>query len=106
MQKKTDRAPISKLAYRVDEAGEVSGLGRFSIYELIGDGRLSSMKVGGRRLIVHEDLEAAEKQQGGVSCAARARVLTKCDCDRGERASFGVEIAVAGKRAPEKRYGP
>ena len=61
MQKKTDRAPANKLAYRIDEAGEVSGLGRSSIYELIGDGRLSSVKVGGRRLILHEDLEALLK---------------------------------------------
>jgi excisionase family DNA binding protein len=59
--KKLDCAQVNKLAYRINEAREVSGLGRSSIYELIGDGRLSSVKVGGRRLILHEDLEALLK---------------------------------------------
>jgi excisionase family DNA binding protein len=58
VQKQTNRPPVNKLAYRIDEAEIVSGLGRSSIYELISDGRLSSVKIGGRRLILHEDLEA------------------------------------------------
>jgi excisionase family DNA binding protein len=69
MQRKTDCAQVNKLAYRIDEAGEVSGLGRSSIYELIGDGRLSSVKVGGRRLILHEDLEALLKSSKTPSVA-------------------------------------
>jgi excisionase family DNA binding protein len=69
MQRKTDYAQVNKLAYRIDEAGEVSGLGRSSIYELIGDGRLSSVKVGGRRLILHEDLEALLKSSKTTSVA-------------------------------------
>jgi len=69
MQRKTDRAQANKLAYRIDEAEDVSGLGRSSIYELISDGRLSSVKIGGRRLILHEDLEAL--LQHGKTAAAR-----------------------------------
>lgn len=46
-----------KLAYRIDEAVRVSGLGRSTIYEEIKCRRLKSVKVAGRRLILREDLE-------------------------------------------------
>jgi excisionase family DNA binding protein len=47
-----------KLAYRIDEAIHVSGLGRTTIYDEIKSQRLKSVKVAGRRLILREDLEA------------------------------------------------
>lgn len=45
-----------KLAYRIDEAVKASGLGRTFIYEHIAKGALQSIKVGGRRLILHDEL--------------------------------------------------
>lgn len=39
------------LAYRVSDAALVSGLSRSTLFELIADGRLASIKVCGRRLI-------------------------------------------------------
>lgn len=45
-----------KLAYRIDEAVKASGLGRTFLYERIASGELKSIKVGGRRLILREDL--------------------------------------------------
>ena len=47
-----------KLAYRIDEAVHVSGLGRTTIYDEIKKQRLKAVKVAGRRLILREDLEA------------------------------------------------
>lgn len=47
-----------KLAYRIDEAVQVSGLGRTTIYDEIKNQRLKAIKVAGRRLILREDLEA------------------------------------------------
>ena len=47
-----------KLAYRIDEAAQASGIGRTSLYELIGSGRLKAFKAAGRRLIMRADLEA------------------------------------------------
>jgi excisionase family DNA binding protein len=47
-----------KLAYRVDEAIQVSGLGRTFLYEHIANGQLPSVKIGGCRLILHDDLLA------------------------------------------------
>ena len=45
-----------KIAYRIDEAVKASGLGRTFLYERIASGELKSIKVGGRRLILHLDL--------------------------------------------------
>jgi excisionase family DNA binding protein len=39
------------LAYGVNDAAKVTGLSRSSIYNLIGEGRLRSVLVAGRRLI-------------------------------------------------------
>ena len=47
-----------KLAYRIDEAAQASGIGRTSLYELIGSGQLKAFKAAGRRLIMRADLEA------------------------------------------------
>ncbi len=47
-----------KLAYRIDEAALASGIGRTSLYELIGSGQLKAFKAAGRRLIMRSDLEA------------------------------------------------
>ena len=47
-----------KLAYQVNEAVHVSGLGRTTIYELIKAEKLKTVKAAGRRLIMREDLEA------------------------------------------------
>ncbi|WKL57644.1 excisionase family DNA-binding protein [Asticcacaulis sp. ZE23SCel15] len=45
-----------KLAYRIDEAVKASGLGRSFLYEKMAEGKLRSVKVGGRRLIMRSDL--------------------------------------------------
>ncbi len=47
-----------KLAYRVDEAVKASGLGRSFLYEHMASGDLPSIRIGGRRLILHDDLVA------------------------------------------------
>jgi excisionase family DNA binding protein len=47
-----------KIAYRIEEAVHVSGLGRTTIYDQIKNRRLRAIKVAGRRLILREDLEA------------------------------------------------
>ena len=49
---------LERLAYSVLEAAAVTGLSRSKLYELIQSGGLSSIKIGGRRLIRHADLVA------------------------------------------------
>ena len=46
-----------KIALRIPEASHISGLSRSKLYELIGDGKLHSVKAAGRRLILRADLE-------------------------------------------------
>jgi excisionase family DNA binding protein len=47
---------IEKIAYRIDEAVQASGLGRTFLYERMASGELKSIKIGGRRLIRATDL--------------------------------------------------
>lgn len=42
---------IEPLAYSINEACRVSSLGRTRLYELIGEGRLETRKIGKRTLI-------------------------------------------------------
>lgn len=50
------RASTGKLAYTVPEAQEATGLGRTTLYRLIGDGKLRTIKVGTRTLIPTDSL--------------------------------------------------
>jgi excisionase family DNA binding protein len=43
--------PDVAITYRVNDAAKVAGLSRSKIYELIGEGKLRSVMVAGRRLI-------------------------------------------------------
>jgi excisionase family DNA binding protein len=45
-----------KLTCTINEACEMTGLGRTKLYELIGDGHLSTTTVGRRRLVVVHSL--------------------------------------------------
>jgi excisionase family DNA binding protein len=45
-----------KLTCTINEACEVTGLGRTTLYELIGAGRLATTTVGRRRLVVVRSL--------------------------------------------------
>jgi excisionase family DNA binding protein len=46
-----------RLALRVKDAAAVSGLSRSTLYKLLGQKKLRTVKVGGRRLILRESLE-------------------------------------------------
>lgn len=53
------RLPFSqRLTCTVAEASEVTGLGRTKIYELIGNGRLTTTTIGRRRLVIVQSLFA------------------------------------------------
>jgi excisionase family DNA binding protein len=46
-----------KLALRINEVCVATGICRTSVYELINEGKLRSVKVAGRRLVLRESLE-------------------------------------------------
>jgi len=47
---------VQKLTCTINEACEMTGLGRTKLYELIGDGHLTTTTVGRRRLVVVRSL--------------------------------------------------
>jgi excisionase family DNA binding protein len=48
----------NRLAYSVDEAAAITGLSRDLLYDQMRAGRLAYLKVGGRRIITRQHLEA------------------------------------------------
>jgi len=49
--------PPKKIAYSIREACEASSLGRTTIYSHILSGRLKSVRIGGRRVVLAESLD-------------------------------------------------
>jgi excisionase family DNA binding protein len=52
-----------KVSWGVNEFSESTGLGRAYIYEMIGDGRIPSVKVGQARLITISPTEFIERHR-------------------------------------------
>ncbi|MGF1628534.1 MAG: helix-turn-helix domain-containing protein [Kiloniellaceae bacterium] len=52
------QAAGSRLCYSINDVARITGLGRSSLYELIGNGDLSARKVGRRTVILADDLKA------------------------------------------------
>ena len=52
------RTQRDKLAFQMKEAARASGICKAKLYQEIRAGRLKSVKVAGRRLILRDDLEA------------------------------------------------
>ena len=50
-------AATGKLAYRIDEACHVLGIGRTSLYELVKSGELKLIKIAGRSLVPRSEIE-------------------------------------------------
>lgn len=55
---------IEPLAYSINEACRVSSLGRTRLYQLIGEGRLASRKIGKRTIIPAASLRALIAGEG------------------------------------------
>lgn len=51
MNQPLSRPQPPRLSYSVAEASRATGIGRTTLYKLIGDGTLASVKIGNRRLI-------------------------------------------------------
>jgi excisionase family DNA binding protein len=73
---------IQPIAGSIATAARVSGLGRTTIYRLIGEGRVEAVKAGGRTLVIMASLRAylhklpayeRETQAGKVQAAVEGR---------------------------------
>lgn len=54
----TEIPPYPKIALSIEQALEVSNLGRTKLYELLKSGSLPARKLGRRTLILQSDLDA------------------------------------------------
>jgi excisionase family DNA binding protein len=54
----TSTEPRERLAYSVDEAAAITGLSRDLLYDQMRAGKLAYLKVGRRRIITRQHLEA------------------------------------------------
>jgi excisionase family DNA binding protein len=54
----TTPSPPERLAYSVDEASQITGLSRDLLYDQMRTGQLAYLKVGRRRIITRQHLEA------------------------------------------------
>lgn len=55
----------NQLLCSIAEAGATLGLGRTKIYEMLESGEIRSVRIGGRRLVIIESLNAfVEKAKG------------------------------------------
>jgi excisionase family DNA binding protein len=56
-QSRLGTPPANALTYRVDDAAAMLGIGRVSLYRLIGAGKLRPVKIAGRTLISRSEIE-------------------------------------------------
>jgi len=67
--KKFTRSQVDRIAVCVEEAAEMLSLGRSTVYDLLKDGSLVSVKVGNRRLISVKELRAFLERLGTKTTA-------------------------------------
>lgn len=53
-----DTTDTPKLVYSVDECADLLGIGRSLAWQMVRQGQLGSFKIGHRRLVAWQDLEA------------------------------------------------
>ena len=51
-------APIEPRALRINDAAAALGVGRSTLYKLMSEGKLATVKVAGRRLVPCDNMEA------------------------------------------------
>jgi len=49
--------PLTRVGYRVNDFCAVTGIGRTSLYELIRDGKIKTVRIAGRRIIPASEAE-------------------------------------------------
>jgi excisionase family DNA binding protein len=59
--------PAERLAYSVDEAAQITGLSRDLLYDQMRTGHLAYLKVGRRRIITRQHLEAFLTRNAGAA---------------------------------------
>lgn len=58
MHKKPTTAPVERLSVGAEEAAQILGVGRSTVFKLVKEGMLRGVKLGKRRLFTVRELEA------------------------------------------------
>jgi excisionase family DNA binding protein len=57
------KTPVAPVAVRLNDAAKMIGIGRSSLYELINENKLQTVRIAGRRLVpvsaIHELIDKA-----------------------------------------------
>ncbi len=56
--KKSSTAPVERLSVGAEEAAQILGVGRSTVFKLVKEGQLRGVKLGKRRLFTVRELEA------------------------------------------------
>jgi excisionase family DNA binding protein len=59
----TTVAPIERRALRINDAAAAYGIGRNTIYKLMSEGKLATIKIAGRRLVPCDNMEALLRER-------------------------------------------
>ncbi len=68
------------LAVSVNEAVRISGVGRTSIYEAIGDGRVEAVKCGSKTLVLIDSLRAFIASLPRIQVRGRMTLRSDASC--------------------------
>lgn len=60
-----DTTPTPPLVHDIPETAALLRCGRSTVYELLGSGKLTGLKIGRRRLVTHESIVSFVKRQAG-----------------------------------------
>lgn len=56
--KKPPTAPLERLSFGAQEAADLLGIGRSSLFKLVREGQLKGVKIGKRRVFTRTELES------------------------------------------------
>jgi excisionase family DNA binding protein len=66
-----EQTRLEPLTVTVQEARRLTGLGNTTLYRLIGEGKLRTVKVGARTLVIYQSIKALIERATPVSSAGR-----------------------------------
>jgi excisionase family DNA binding protein len=62
---------MQQIAYSIRQLGEITGIGRTTIYAAIRDGHLKARKIRRRTVVLHDDLSVFLNSLPGVAAGTR-----------------------------------
>ena len=97
--------PNEPLAYRVNEFCRVFGLGRTKVYQLIAEGKLRTIRIGGRRLIPREAALALLAEGEQMSAPQMRSPAPRANAETG-RKSFATRPPIPSPASNRKPISP